>query len=47
MNGYISAKEASHKWEIPEHWTNYGTHRETQKNRLIFASRNRMGGGQV
>mgnify|MGYP000370413149 CR=1 FL=1 len=28
MNGYVSVKEASHKWEIPEHGTNYGKSRE-------------------
>ena len=44
MNGYVSVKEASHKWEIPEHGTNYGKSRENQKKRLIRASRNRMGG---
>ena len=43
MNGYVSVKEASHKWEIPEHVTNYGKSRENQKKRLIRASRNRMG----
>ena len=47
MNGYVSVKEASHKWEIPEHGTNYGKSRENQKKRLIRASRNRMGGKQV
>ena len=59
MNGYVSVKEASHKWEIPEHGTNYGKYRENinftpmlptaknQKKRLIRASRNRMGGRQV
>ena len=47
MNGYVSVKEASHKWEIPEHGTNYGKSRENQKKRLIRASRNRMGGRQV
>ena len=40
MNGYVSVKEASHKWEIPEHGTNYGKSRENQKKRLIRASRN-------
>ena len=42
MNGYVSVKEASHKWEIPEHGTNYGKSRENQKKRLIRASRNRI-----
>ena len=37
MNGYVSVKEASHKWEIPEHGTNYGKSRENQKKRLIRA----------
>ena len=53
MNGYVSVKEASHKWEIPEHGTNYGKSRENQKKRFridyldVRASRNRMGGRQV
>lgn len=47
MNGYLSVKEASHKWEISEHGTNYGKSWEKQKRRLTRASGNRMGGRQV
>lgn len=40
MNGYVSVKEASHKWEIPEHGIQLWEIPGKQKKRLIRASRN-------